>query len=190
MGTGEGMEECSPALISTIVEEVIKQIDHGKRPSIEVLRLAVQEQRRVYDEVNIASQQVRVRILTLVGAGLALLTYLYSNQGSSNPLFIPSTLYGKIFYMFGLLLTLGSIGLLLFATKPGGTHELPTESVHLSNLTEKDEYAYLEYLKDRYLQCYQQNSAHYSSKFKLLNLSFLPLVFGATILIVLKTFGT
>ena len=173
------------------IETILTQLTNGKKCSKEVLLISIDEQRRVYDELNEYSNQVKVKILTLLGAGLALLTFLYANPSDKeNPLFIPPTLYGKIFYVAGIVLTLGALSILLYATKPGGEHEVPTEVAVLKDLDTREEYEFLEYVNDRYIACYKVNVSHYQSKYKLLNIAFLPLVFGAIILIVLKIFGT
>lgn len=154
-------------------------------PSIEVLRITIEEQRREYDLLNEAKHQVATKTLTLAGAGLALLTFLYS----SGDLFVPNELYGKVFYIVGAFLTIGAVCVLLYATKPSGRWELPPETSRLENLDDKDERKYLEYVKDRYLTCYNLNAKHYQTKQRLMNTSFYPLVFGAIILVTIKIFG-
>lgn len=167
-----------------VQESSVKYIVQNE-PSAGVLRIAIEEQRREYDLLNDAKHRVAAKTLTLAGAGLALLTFLYS----SGKLFIPNEMYGKVFYAVGALLTLGAVSVLLYATKPAGRWELPPEVGHLENLNEKDERRYLEYVKDRYLACYQLNAKHYQTKQRLMNMSFYPLVFGAIILIVIRIFG-
>lgn len=157
----------------------------NKVASKEVLRIALEEQRREYDELTAMKNAVAVKTLTLTGAGLALLTYLY---GGGN-LFFPQELYGRVFYIVGALLTVGSVSVLLFATKPTGKWELPPQDVDLEELTEDDEREYLEYMKRRYLTCWNLNSKYYNMKQRLMNMSFYPLVFGAIILVVIKIFG-
>lgn len=154
-----------------------------KKPSVPVLQATIAEQQRVYDELVESKRQVNIKTLTLGGAGLALFTYLYTG----GDLFIPDEIYGRILYVIGAVLALGAEGVLLFAIKPSGRWELPTESEHkLKNLSETSERDYLEYIKDRYIYCFKHNSKHYSKKQRLMNLSFFPLVFGAIILVAIK----
>src|SRR4051812_24138100 len=97
------------------VREIVQALSAVKKPNAAVLRIAIEEQRRVYDELNEATASIKIKILTLTGAGLALLTFLYANPSNlKNPLFIPPQIYGKIFYIVGLILTLGSLGMLLY----------------------------------------------------------------------------
>jgi len=154
-------------------------------PSIEVLRITVEEQRREYDILSDSKHRVANKTLTLTGAGLALLTFLYAD----GEIFIPTEIYGQIFYTVGALLNIGALATLLFATKPSGTWELPPEIDTLESLDEKDERKYLEYIKNRYITCYKSNAKHYQTKQRLMNMSFYPLVFGAIILIIIKLFG-
>lgn len=131
-------------------------------------------------------QNVNIKTLTLAGAGLAVLTYLYG----SGDFFIPDEVYGKIFYAIGATLLVGAVSVLLYAVKPSGKWELPTETKQsLQGLSETDKRKYLEYVKDRYIYCYTENGRYYHSKQRLMNLSFYPLVFGAIILVVIKIFG-
>lgn len=156
-----------------------------KVPSVEVLRIAIDEQRRVYDEISNSKHAVAVKTITLAGAGLALLTYLYADGN----LFIPDEQYGKIFYFVGALLTLSAISMLLFATKPLGKWMVPTENTRLKELAERDERKYLEYVSKSYTDCFDHNLKHYHHKQRLMNYAFYPLVFGAIILVVIKIFG-
>ena|SRR5579862_8159721 len=160
------------------------------KPSVEVLRVAIEEQRRFHDELTEAYHGVSVKILTLAGGGLALLTFLYSNPADpKNPLFIPQQLYGKIIYFAALLSTLAALGLLIHGIKPTGQWEVAPETEALESLDETDEHKYLLYVKNRYVACFKNNLKEYSFKHKYLKLSFYPLVFGAIILVVIKLFG-
>lgn len=153
------------------------------QPSVPVLKTAIEEQRRVYDELVDSKKHLDIKTLTLTGAGLALLTYLYA----SGSLFIPEQLYGQILYVVGALLLFGAVGTLLYAVKPSGQWEFPTETDEkLVNLSETDEQAFLIYVKNRYIYCYKHNIKYYSKKQRLMNLSFFPLVFGGIILVGIK----
>lgn len=69
------------------------------REEEKILEIAIEEQRRVFDHLNAGYEQAKVKLLTFIGAGLALMTYLFS----SGNLFVPEELYGKIFYFTGLI---------------------------------------------------------------------------------------
>ena len=152
-------------------------------PSVEVLKVTIDEQRRVYDELVDSKKHLDIKTLTLTGAGLALLTYLYA----SGNLFVPEQLYGQILYVIGAVLAFGAVGTLLYAVKPSGQWQFPTETDEkLVDLAEADEQAYLVYVKNRYIYCYKNNIKYYSKKQRLMNLSFFPLVFGGIILVAIK----
>lgn len=154
-----------------------------QKPSIPVLQATIAEQRRVYDELVDMKRQVNIKTLTLTGAGLALLTYLYSGGN----LFIPDEIYGRILYVIGAILTFGAIGTLMYAVKPKGNWEMPTETEEkLKHLSDQDEREYLEYVKNRYIYCYEHNTKYYHSMQRLMSLAFYPLVFGAIILVTIK----
>lgn len=146
--------------------------------------MAIAEQRRVYDWMDKGYDQIRVKTLAFLGGGLAALTFLYSNGDT----FYPTVTYGKIFYLAGLGLTVVSLGIILAALKPK-RWEFPTDKANLKKLNYNTEKQYLEYVRDRYLYCYKHNLKTYEAKQGMLDIAFLPLVFGVTILVVLKLFG-
>lgn len=151
----------------------------------DVLEIAIEEQRRVYDDLSQSYDHAKIKVLTFLGGGLALLTYLYS---TSNDLFVPQELYGQIFYFAGLTLIIGALGNLLSALRTS-PWEVPTESKELRKINGSDSRLdYLRYTRDRYLACWDNNIKVYESKQRTLNISFMPLILGAIILIVLKTF--
>jgi hypothetical protein len=149
-----------------------------------ILRIAIEEQRRVYDWLCVSYEQARVKILAFLGGGLALMTFLYSDRR----LFIPHEVYGKIFYFVGLGLILGALGILFHALR-AMPWEFPIETKDLKKLPTKKKVKYLEYTKERYLICYDINIKAYETKQKYLNMAFYPLIFGAIILVVLNLFG-
>lgn len=150
-----------------------------------VLELTIEEQRRVYDWISKGYDQLRLKLLTILGGGLGALTFLYS----SGELFIPTTdVSGKIFYFFGLAMTLGAVGVLIVALKPLDW-EFPTENKDIAELDKfETRYDYLVYIKDRYQICYEINISAYNYKQKLFNYALYPLIFGIIILVVLKLF--
>jgi hypothetical protein len=153
-------------------------------PSEEVLETAITEQRRVYDWLSTGYDQAKIKVLTFFGGGLGVLTFLYS----SGDTFIPHELYGKVFYFIGLGLMI--FGLSTLVTAVQRRHwEFPTETRDLKALQYETKRDYLEYIRDRYVACYELNVKAYDDKHKLLDIAFYPLVFGAIILVVLKIFG-
>jgi hypothetical protein len=150
-----------------------------------VLRIAIDEQRLVAQKLHEDYYQMKTRILTYLGGGLAVLTFLYSRADGT---FIPDETYGKIFYFAGLGMMVMAISLLLYALTPA-EWEVPTENVKLELLEGDNDLEYLAYVKLRYVACYKTNIRAYTTKQKLLNTSFFPLIFGAIILVVLNIFG-
>lgn len=150
----------------------------------EILKLTIEEQRRVYDCVDSNYQQIKTRTIVFLGAGFAVMTFLYS----SGDIFFPEQLYGRIFYFVALGLVITGF-CLLFVALQTAQWEFPTEKTRLSKLADfRSRIAYLEYVKDRYLACYDRNIAICEKKHRLLSTSFYPLVIGATILVLLKIF--
>ena len=156
---------------------------NNNNPPEEVLEIAIAEQRRVYDHLCESYQHVKIKILTFLGGGLALLTFLYSDGTT----FIPPQVYGRIFYFIGLTLLVSALIMLFVAIRP--TYwEVPTESVDLRKLDYDSPKDYLNYVKERYLICWDINRKAFQTKQKLLDFAFYPLIFGAIILVVLKIF--
>ena len=153
----------------------------------EVLEIAIEEQRRVYDLLFSYWNQLRVKIFTFLGGGLTAMTFLYANTQSQDQLFIPGETYGKILYFAALGFAVFGLVALFLAIKP--IHwEFPTERHDLESLRHPTKHAYLQYVKDRYLTCYDMNVKGYDYKQRLFNLGLYPLIFGVIILIVLKLF--
>jgi hypothetical protein len=151
--------------------------------STEIMEVAVEEQRRVYDQLASGYEQAKIKALTFLGGGLAAMTFLYSGRD----LFIPDEIYGKIFYYVGLGLVIFAISTLFMSLKRQ-YWEFPTEYKDLKKLEYPNKKSYLEYVKQRYLECYEINRKAYEYKHKMLDTAFYPLVIGVTILIVLKLF--
>lgn len=153
----------------------------------EVLMLAIDEQRRVYDMLATLWAQLRVKCFTFLGGGLTALTFLYASTNNKDQLFIPNETYGQILYFAALGVTIFGLVSLFLAIKPSHW-EFPTEKHDLLKLHYATQRSYLEYTKDRYITCYDVNSKAYEYKQRLFNLGLYPLIFGVIILIVLKLF--
>jgi len=158
----------------------------------EVLRIAIEEQRLAAQKLDDAYNHMKSRVVTYLGGGLAAVLFLYSRQGTNahpaDALFIPTEIYGQIFYFLAVAIFIVSIGLLLLALTPG-LWEMPTEQKELRSLAEKNELTYLKYVKNRYCECFETNIKTYNHKQRLLNTAFYPLIFSVIILVVLNLFG-
>lgn len=151
-----------------------------------ILRMAIEEQRRVSDWIAHNYDNVRNKILTLLGGGLASLTFLYA---SGNSLFIPPEVYGKIFYFSALGMVIVALSVLIVALRPI-PWEFTIEDRDLNKIQDvKSELDYLEYIKQKYMDTYKINIYAYEYKQKLFNFSLYPLVFGVIILVVIKLFS-
>jgi hypothetical protein len=152
----------------------------------EILKIAIEEQRRVCDWITHNYDNVRNKILALLGGGLAALTFLYASDGG---LFIPEEVYGKIFYFSGLFLTLMALSTLIAALRPM-PWEFTIEDKELNKIdTVSSELEYLQYTKEKHMEAYKLNIHTYEYKQRLFNFSLYPLVFGAMILTVIKLFS-
>ena len=150
-----------------------------------ILELMISEIRRADDWVNDGYKRVKTKTLTFLGGSFALLTFLYADGVT----FIPKEVYGKIFYFAGLGLILGGM-IALFVSLHPRRWEFSLESKDLPRLIKGSKLEYLEHVKDRYLFAYKANLKTHDKNAILLNRSFYPLILGATILVVLKIFGT
>jgi hypothetical protein len=152
---------------------------------VEVLEIAIEEQRRADNWISHNYDNVRNKILTLLGGGLASLTFLYA----SGDLFIPPEIYGKIFYFAALTLILFALSRLIVALQP--MHwEFTIEDRDLNVIhTVQSKLEYLKYVKERYMLVYKMNISVYELKQRLFNLSLYPLIFGVMILVVIKQFS-
>jgi len=169
-----------------------RQTDNNDR--VCSLKLRLEEERRDLDMLNEMYRTIKVKNITFLAAALALLGYLYTSTpegGSSanlkDKLFIPDEPYGVIIYAFSLGVFLISIAILLFALKPR-TWSTPHDEEQEECVSEDYE-RYLEYMHRRSLRCIKINSSSYSKVQALLDISFLPLVLGGIMLLILKTFG-
>jgi hypothetical protein len=151
----------------------------------ELLKIALEELRLTYGRLNEAYARARAKILTFLGGGLALMSYLYAG----GDFFFPPQIYGRIIYCIAFVLAILGLGLLFYAL---GTifWRVPTEQHYKKMLADhptKDDF--LEFLVDEYVQSLAGNIPKYEKKHMLLNLAFFCLTSGAIILLILKSFG-
>lgn len=150
----------------------------------EILNITIEELRRTLSWLDEAYNRVKTKTLTFIGAGLALLTFLYA----SGDIFFPAEAYGQIFYSIGLALIISAV-IMLFASMWPRTWLFTVDAEDLDDMNFEDKTHYLQYVKDNYLKAYKANSTTYAKNHKILHMAFFPLVIGAIILVVLKIFG-
>jgi len=154
------------------------------------LQLALEEQRRDYDVLHGLNESTKVRTITFLAAGLGVLAYLYTTGDTTSlkkQLFMPDEIYGVVFYAVGLLLLVGSIVCMMIALVKNREWHTAYENDQNEELL-KDYKKYILYMHKRYTKISRSNGKQYEGRRYLLNTSFLPLVIGATILLLLKTF--
>ena len=166
--------------------------------SKEVLRIAIEEQRRFHDELTSSFRGLRLKILTFIGGILALLAFLYANPPAptnghtklttQQRLFIPHALYGQIFYVMGFGLLIFALAKLIHGARPNSLWYVPFETDDYESLNENDETKYLVSLKDEYVKCMKANKEEHATKSNALRDAFYPLLIGAIMLIVLRYF--
>lgn len=159
----------------------------------ESLKTYIEEQRRYHAELTSSYLGKTTKIITYIGAILALLAFLYSGAlDSTKPtferLFIPAELYGKIFYAFGLFLLLYALGKLIHAARPAGQWTVAVQSKDVKAVESMTEEAYLLKLKDDYENARRDNIALNDTKHYAIRDSYYPMLIGAIVLIVLRYF--
>lgn len=157
------------------------------------LELALEEQRRDYDILHGLNESTKTRTITFLAAGLAVLTYLYTFGDAKDlkqRLFLPDidNPLAIVLYVVGFLLLLGSIVCMMVALVKNRPWNTAYENDQDEDLL-KDYGKYILYMHKRYTKISRMNGRQYESRRYLLNISFLPLVIGATILLLLKTLG-
>jgi|GEM_PF-3274186 len=159
---------------------------------IKSLNLALEEQRRDYDVLHSLHEAIKIKNLTFLATAFGLLGYLYAaNNGSKNlkkKLFIPDQAYGDIIYVAGILLLLGAIaGFIVVLTKNRvwkTAFQNDQEDKLMDNYQE-----YLTYMHKRYKHISKVNGECYEKRRYLLNISFMAMILGGSILVTIKTFG-
>jgi len=157
---------------------------------IKSLELAIEEQRRDYDVLHSLHEGVKIKNITFLAAALGLLGYLYTgNTGDlKHKLFIPNQPYGVVFYVAGILFLLAAVGGFLVALIRIHPWQTAFDDEQEDDLM-KDYEKYLTYMKNRYLKVSKNNGRSYEKRRYLLNNSFTAMLIGATILLLIKTFG-
>lgn len=151
----------------------------------ETLKLTIEELRRTNDWISNSYDKVKTKTFTFLGGGFGLLIFLYS----SGDIFFPKEDYGRIFYVLGLALLIGSIVMLFVSLLPR-IWEFSTDCDELEELNFEDHSHYLQYVKSNYIKQYRKNKHTYEKNQRIMSLAFYPLTLGAIIMVVLKIFGT
>ena len=171
------------------IKEIVKSaepihpgLDDADR--IEVLELSLDELRIIYARLDDSIATIRVRILTFLGAGLALLSFLYGG----GDLFIPPERYGKVFYFLGLGLVIASLTFLLQAVRPN-PWAVPIESklTKLGRYTSRREM--LEMMIEEYIEAMMANIVKHEKKAQQYSTGFILLLWGGILLLVIKNIG-
>ncbi len=174
------------------IEELIRPAARNYTSQDEILIIAIEELRRRYDKISHDYDTTRIKLITLLGGGLAFLSFMYSGktpQGKAD-IFFPPALADRIFYFIGLGLVLVAMGVLFWAILPRDW-SLPLDAKRLNNLddhyTSKNKF--LLYVKNEYLESLAFCMRQLAKLVRMLNASLVMLFIGAIILLVLKYFG-
>jgi len=149
---------------------------------IQLLKLSIEELRRMHDEITNAYSNVKIKIITFIGGELALLNSLYSN----GELFLPKEVYGRIFYLLGLTSCVVALLVLCLSIQPV-LWRMPTESKkHRKHKIYLD---FLKYVREEYVEALSINKSHLGKKQDRLDLASSLLMIGAVILLIIKNFN-
>lgn len=124
----------------------------ASRNDVEVLRICVEELRRLYDSVSVSFEQLRTKALALIAGEVAIIAFLFSPN--SGRFFIsPAPVYGFVIFGIGLaLLALSFIMLLTVISTVSWTHPPDEKDIKDLNNKFKTEESFLTALKDDYMQ--------------------------------------
>lgn len=150
----------------------------------EILNLILEELRIIYNRLDESQHTLKNRALTILGAALALGSYLYSG----GDLFIPTESYGKVFYYLGLGLFISSICFLLQAVRPN-PWAVPIEDKLNKLSRNKTMTSLLNELVENYQECMRFNLPKYERKVYFLSSGFYQLLCGGILLLVIKSIG-
>lgn len=161
---------------------------------IESLKLIIDEQKRDNEYLLHIYNRMRATEGLLLTASFAIIAYLYSAGPEDNGkttvldrLFFPTEEYGQVIYF----IAMGFLahGVYKLMTKAFGKNPWMTAYDR-----QKDNYTYetldtLEYIKDRYEECFDYNVSRYKQRKDELGRLFYQVLISAIILIVIKTLG-
>lgn len=165
--------------------------------AISILLTALDEQRRFHDEITKSFDNIKSKIVLYIGAMLAVLTFLYSsaldeNKSMRDRLFIPTELYGMLFYFFGLACMIYALFVLIRAMRTDTQWEVYTETAErriVGSVDNKlDQREYLQEMVDGYEVATNKNLGAHGIKAVAIRTAFSPMIGGAIILVVLRFF--
>jgi hypothetical protein len=150
-----------------------------------MLSLALEELRRTYDHINNIYDQLRVKVLALIGGEVAIVTLLFA---IGMPL--PRTVYGAIFLAAGLLFLSLAFALLLWIVSTV-QWKIPVDMDEVASIYKRynDAIGFLEYLRDDYIKCINHCAGHVSNRAKRFNWAIYVLCAGVIIIMVIKFGG-
>lgn len=132
----------------------------------ELNRLAVEELRRLYDNIDRSFDNLRTKALALLAGEVTIVTFLISSS-HKHPIFhgdVP--IYGIVFY--GLAILSFVIAFLIFVNVFSTVEwQHPPEEKDVQNITDRFNHRplkFLEYLKDEYLECINRCGSIVSTK--------------------------
>lgn len=152
---------------------------------IVVKELAVVELKQIYAMYNKNYDQLRTRILTILGAAFALVSFLYSSDDPVARWFIPHENYGRFLYALGALLILCSF-VCLFMALHSTTWYYPMELKDLKRLKYSSKEEFISELCDEYVETITRNSVPYERKQLLYRIGLYSLIAGGIILMVIN----
>ncbi len=163
--------------------------DDTQARDVKAVELALDEQRRDYDILHGLHEANKIKNITFLAAALGILAYLYTGKEAGDieqRLFIPSEPYGVVFYVVGISLLLGAVtGFMIVLIKNRKWHTAYEDSQEESLMN--DYKRYLLHTHGRYLTVSKNNGRCYEARRYLLNNSFMAMILGATILLLIKT---
>lgn len=150
----------------------------------------IKELQRRYDLIQDSYRSAQFKMITFLGAGFGLLTYLYSGDNLDSFYFVPDETYGIVLYILSLTLIGGSM-YKLYVSLRGFHWEYPCYSVHLKEIEKckKNILEINEYIRDEYIRATNINQEVYDKIHRTINDSSLMLVAGGILVILIKIFN-
>lgn len=165
-----------------------------KEQKVIVLRIALDELRRVHDHISNIYDQLRVRILALLAGQVAIVTFLFSGNKETR-INIPADDAGRIFLSIGaasMILAFTLFVYLIASTRgwpiPGDMDEIEQIDNGLDNRYDTEE-KFLLFLRKDYLNGNRECMKILSRKAIKFNLALYLLLAGAIILLIIKYGG-
>jgi hypothetical protein len=163
-----------------------------KKSEISLNKKSIEELRRIYDGICDLYKQIRLRVLTYLGAGFALFSYLYisgdnENKTIAEKLFVPPEPYGVILYVLAFSACIMAFVLLIYGMQTV-TWRYPTDIEEHEKLESYEELEFLKYLRKEYIGALNIDIGHCEKKQKLATVASYLLMFGGILLVIIKNF--